>query len=350
MPALEFVIPGNLTTATGGYGYDRQIVAGLSALGWRVRIRHLPDNFPFPDQATLDAAARLLAAIPVGSLVVVDGLALGAMPAQTEAHTARLRLVGLVHHPLALETGLSPADARRLFESERRALAAVHRVVVTSPATAVALGDYGVARARIGVVEPGTAPQDKAPGSCGDTLTLLCVAAVVPRKGHDVLLDALHDLRKRRWRLTCVGSLERSPRTVAALRQKLGMLGLEHRVVFSGELDEAHLARCYAGADLFVLPSYYEGYGMALAEALAHGLPVVSTRAGAIPHTVPAEAALLVRPGDSRALARALAQLMDSAALRGRLSGAAYRAAAALPSWRDATAQFARELKRALHP
>ncbi len=158
MPALKFVIPGDPTTATGGYVYDRHMVAGLSARGWQVQVQSLSDRFPFPDQEALEAADRLLAAIPSGSLAVVDGLALGAMPALVEAHRTRLRLVGLVHHPLALETGLTAQDACRLHDSERRALGAVERVLVTSPTTAAALAEYGVPATRIGIVLPGTSP------------------------------------------------------------------------------------------------------------------------------------------------------------------------------------------------
>jgi len=309
-------------------------------------LRGLSDRFPFPDRAALEAADRLLATIPDDTLVVIDGLALGAMPAQAKAHARRLRLVGLVHHPLALETGLAPGDARHVHESERRALAVVRRVLVTSRATSDALSTYGVAPSRVGIVEPGTDRRPQAHGTRGNTPAMLCVAALVPRKGHALLLDALHRLGDRPWRLVCAGSLERSPQTVTALRRQLIALGLEGQVQLLGQVDEAFLERCYTGADLFVLPSYHEGYGMALAEALAYGLPVVSTRAGAIPHTVPADASVLVPPGDSVALADALATLLDDAGLRQRLASAARRAAATLPGWADAAARFAAELGR----
>ncbi len=346
MPELHFVIPGDPATATGGYIYDRHIIAGLRARGWRVEITRLSERFPFPDRQALDEASRLLGAIPDGALVVVDGLALGAMPAVAERHAARLRLTGLVHHPLALETGLSQDQAGRLRQSEERALAAVGRVVVTSPATACALKEYGVAPRRIGVVPPGTRPHQPARGSGNQAPSLLCVAAIVPRKGHDVLLEALHQLSHRRWRLVCVGSLERSPDTVKGLRRQLRTYGLTPYVDFTGEVDEARLARLYSSADLFVLASYYEGYGMALADALAYGLPVVSTRAGAIPRTVPADAGLLVPPGSSAALADAIGRLLEDGALRQRLAAAARSAAARLPSWLDAAACFASELER----
>jgi glycosyltransferase involved in cell wall biosynthesis len=156
-----------------------------------------------------------------------------------------------------------------------------------------------------------------------------------------VLIDALSELRDRDWHLACVGDLHRDPETVTAVERQIERLRLGARVSLLGELDGAALARCYERADLFVLPSYFEGYGMALAEALAHGLPIVSTTGGAIPETVPAAASVLVPPGDDRALARALAQLLDDPGERARLAAAAVAARAALPTWQEACAKFA---------
>lgn len=340
------MLPGDPATATGGFTYDRRMIDGLTASGWEVAVHRLPEDFPLPNRDTVDAAERVLQGIPDNALVLVDGLALGALPEQAQRHGPRLRLVALVHHPLALETGLSADDMRRLRDSERRALAGARRVIVTSPCTAAALSDYGVPSSRVGVVEPGTDPRPQAQGSDGQSLSLLCVAALVPRKGHSELFAALGRLLDRPWRLRCVGSLERRPDTVTDLRQLLRQLDMEQRVELLGEVTEAALDRLYDGTDIFVLASHHEGYGMALAEALAHGLPVVSTRAGAIPDTVPPEASRLVPPGDSPALSGALAALMDDAGLRARLAREARRAGLALPSWEQAARVLAAELAR----
>ncbi len=179
---------------------------------------------------------------------------------------------------------------------------------------------------------------------------LLCVATVTPRKGHAVLLEALGELRDRRWHLTCAGSTTRDPATFAALEHQIERLALRARVRFLGDLDADALEREYERADLFVLASYLEGYGMALAEAVARGIPVVSTTAGAIPETVPASAGELVPPGDSRALAKALAQLLDHDDARERLAANARAAAAALPTWHTAAERFAAALEGAASP
>lgn len=364
---LDLLLPGNPGARTGGYVYDRRIIAGLTELGWRTTVHALDPSFPQPTPAARKQARDVLAGLPSGRIVVLDGLVLGGLTRELEAQAERLRLVALIHHPLALETGLDATAARRLHESERAALALARRVIVTSRWTSRALAEYGVAAAQIRVVEPGIdsarrarslpaaraarlRPRDR-PGRDGlhagkrePPLNLLCVATLTPRKGHTVLLDALALLRDRRWHLTCAGSLTRDAGTAAAVRRQIDRLRLGPRISLLGELDAAALQRCYARSDLFVLASHLEGYGMALAEAMAHGLPVISTTAGAIPETVPDDAGLLVPPGDSRALAKALASVMDNAVLRQRLARRALAARAVLPTWRQSAQRFEQAL------
>jgi len=345
---LAFVVPGDLATLTGGYRYDRRMIAGLRASGWRVACHSLDASFPAPSERALRDADAQLAAIPDGRLTVIDGLAYGAMPDVAAAHAARLRLVALVHHPLAEEAGLAAGAAERLRGSERRALGVAARVIVTSRATARALRGLDVPADRIDVVEPGTDPAPLAQGSPGRELGLLCVGAVIPRKGHAVLIEALARVADRPWRLVCVGSLDRCPSAVADLRRRIDALGLRWRVALAGEEGEEAICASYARADAFVLPSFHEGYGMVLAEALAHGLPIVATRAGAIPDTVPQDAGLLVPPGDVDALAGALATLLDDPALRARLAAGARAARERLPTWEAACGRFAAALGRAV--
>jgi glycosyltransferase involved in cell wall biosynthesis len=350
MPAhpLVFLVPGDLSSVTGGYGYDRRMIAGLRAAGRAVDVVALDGAYPWPDAAALIDAGRALAAIPDGATVVVDGLAFGAMPGLAEQHAARLRLVALVHHPLALETGLTPPQARALFDSERRALATARGVLVTSAATARELIRYGVAAGRVHVVTPGTDAAPLAAGSGADRvrrgLSLLCVATLTPRKGHAVLIEALRGLQDRAWILHCVGNSTRDADTASALRAAIAEHGLGDRVRLHGEVSADVLQSMYGQADAVVLPSYFEGYGMALAEALAHGLPVVSTTAGAIADTVPGDAGVLVPPGDAVALRAALAALLDEPGLRARLAAGARAARAVLPTWPMAVARFAAAL------
>jgi glycosyltransferase involved in cell wall biosynthesis len=341
---VHFVVPGPLDQRTGGYLYDKRIVEGLRAQGTAVTVHELAGRFPLVDDAARAAAAAAIDAMADG-LPVIDGLALPAF-----ADLAR-RLpkswVALVHHPLALEGGLSADQVETFARIERRLLSTARRVIVTSSHTATDLAGYQVPQARVGVVSPGTDPAPRARGSGGRGLALLCVASLTPRKGHLVLLEALADLMDLDWHLTCVGSLDRDPQTAQAVGAAIARLGLDPRVTLVGEQDEAGLAPLYDRADLFVLASYHEGYGMVLAEALARGLPIVATKAGAIPGTVPPSAGMLVEPGDPGALAGALRQVMTEPSLRDLLAAGATSERERLPSWADAVRQFSAELDRA---
>jgi glycosyltransferase involved in cell wall biosynthesis len=342
--SVQLLLPGPLEQRTGGYIYDRRIVEGLRALGHEVVVHELGGRFPLLDEAARRATREVLQALPEDGLPLVDGLA---FPAVAELLERLPRpYVALVHHPLALETGLSAEAAGALAEAERRVLAAAARVIVTSPGTRDDLAGYDVAAARIGVVLPGTEPAPLARGSGGDALALLCVASLTARKGHLVLLEALAALTELPWRLSCIGSPARDPPTAQAIEAAIEAHGLGGRVELIGEQSEAALQPYYDAADLFVLASYHEGYGMVLAEALARGLPVVATRAGAIPGTVPAAAGLLVPPGDPDALAAALRRVITEPALRRDLAAGARAVRATLPSWQDAARAFAAELAR----
>lgn len=351
MRTLTFVVPGDPLTATGGYEYDRRVLQGLRNLGWATRVLTLDSSFPTPTVEALRDAHQQLAALPAGSLVMIDGLALGAMPDIAYAHKDRLYMVGLVHHPLAAETGLMPDLAAQLFESERRALAAMRRVVVTSQSTRRALAAYGVAADRIAVVEPGVdlpavLEADERLDGVSTPVRMLCVATITARKGHDLLVDALSRLTHLSWTLTCVGDTERSRITVGALRMRIEAAKLENRIVLTGEIDEAALHRQFRHADLFVLATRFEGYGMVVAQALAHGLPIVSTRTGAIAELVPSDGGLLVEPGDGTALRDALSQVLSDPNLRRRLATGARAARSTLASWSAASQQLSEMLSR----
>jgi glycosyltransferase involved in cell wall biosynthesis len=170
---------------------------------------------------------------------------------------------------------------------------------------------------------------------------LLTVGAVIPRKGHDVLVGALARIEDLSWRSVVVGSLDRAPATARALERQIARTGLGDCISLRGVLDDAALAVTYHGADLFVLPSRYEGYGMVFAEALAHGLPVVACRAGAAADTVSAEAGLLVEVDDEVALADALRRLLTDVSLRRTMAGAAHKHAAGFPSWHEMARRIA---------
>jgi glycosyltransferase involved in cell wall biosynthesis len=345
MRRLVFAAPGPLDLATGGFVYDRRMVQGLRGRGVEVQVAELPGGFPAPSDAELAATAAWLESLDPAVPVVIDGLAFGAMPELVHEAAERLRLVALVHHPLADETGLDTATVEQLRDSEALALEAAVGVIVTSPFTARRLDAFGVAPARLRVVEPGVDRLPLAAGSNGQP-TLLCVASYTGRKGHDVLLRALERVAHRPWRLVCVGATGLDPAHEEAVRERARAFG--DRVMLLGPQPQADLHALYHEADLFVLASHYEGYGMVLTEALAAGLPIVASAGGATRHTVPADAALLVQPGDVTAFAGALDDVLGDPELRARLTMGARAARDRLRGWPEAVDAFARALDELL--
>lgn len=339
--ALTFAVPGPLDTLTGGFLYDRRIVEGLRARGAIVEVLELPEGFPLAGPEPRSRAAAQLEALPDDQPVVVDGLAAGALPEVMASLAARLPLHLLVHHPLAAETGLAPEQVRSLHDSERRSLAVARRVVTTSQATAETLGrDYAVPTGRLRVVPPGTEPAPLALGSAdGEPPHLLTVGALIPRKGQDLLVEALASLTALPWRLSLAGA-PRDAAYAARLRERVSALGLDERVDFLGEVESARLGPLYAAADLFVLPSRLEGYGMAIAEALARGLPVVCGQSAAIVSELPRGGVATVDTDDAAELAACLEPLLAAPVRRARLAAAARRARDLLPTWAEAAAAF----------
>ena len=341
-PQLHLVVPGSIDQRTGGYVYDARIVWGLDAIGWDVVVHELAGRFPDTDTHALDSLRTTLAVIPSGARVVVDGLAMGSLPAPVTRHGGRLRILSLVHHPLADETGLDAAQRERLVRLESEALQACVGVIVTSDFTATRLQMLGISTDRVRVVRPGVDRARRAigPGE-GEPPCILCVASVTPRKGQDVLMRALGRLREASWSCVCAGSLGWEPAYAKRVQEQARASGVADRVHFVGECDADALDALYDTSSFFALPSYFEGYGMVLAEAMMHGLPVVATTGGAVPGTVPREAGVLVPPGDDQALADALGVLIRDPARRSRCGEAALRHANSLPGWDQAAAEFA---------
>ncbi len=337
---IYFAIPGDLATISGGYGYDRRVIAELGQQGVAVSVVPLSAAFPWPTPTDLANTHATFMGLPIGATVLVDGLALGAMPTVAAAMASRLRLVALIHHPLAYETGLTAAQQAQLRASEMAALAYCERVVVTSHHTGELLRrEYAVNQplfvALPGVDLPELADElipSLAPALADELAApkqFLCVGAFIPRKGHARLIRAFDSLRELDWHLHCVGRLiaPTSDQVIAQIRA----LELTDRITLHGEQTDADLARHYAQADALVSAAHYEGFGMALAEALAYGVPVIATTGGAVADWLPAGAAQVVT--DEAALAAVLGRFMTDPAWATHQRQQARQSRASLPTW-----------------
>jgi glycosyltransferase involved in cell wall biosynthesis len=332
---VHVVVPDGIddpARPSGGNTYDQRICDGLTALGWDVRELAVPGPWPRPDAAALSALARLVASVPDDGLVVIDGLIASAAPAVLVPASGRVRLVVLVHMPLA---GAVPAE-----DTESAVLAAARAVVTTSSWTREWLLDrHPLHPERVHVAHPGVDQADPAPGTPAGG-RLLCVAAVVPAKGQQDLVAALAGIADLPWRCALVGSLDRAPEFVGQLRRQVVASGVADRISLSGPRVGDALRREYEAADLLVLPSHSETYGMVITEALAAGLPVIATAVGGVPEalgrTRSGPPGLLVAPGDGHALQDALARWLRDGGLRRRLRRAAQARRATLEGW-DAT-------------
>ncbi len=354
MTTVHVVVPDGIddpARPSGGNTYDRRVCVGLASLGWSVREHAVPGCWPRPDGAALAALAGVVAAIPDGALVLLDGLVASTAPAVLVPEASRLRLVLLVHMPLGLRPAADRADKIRAWESA--VLAAAAAVVTTSAWTRRRLLElYQLPADRLHVARPAVDAAELATGTAAGA-ALLCVAAVTFDKGHDVLIDALAAISELSWQCVCVGSLDRDPVFAHDVRRRSRQRGLGGRVQFPGPRTGAELDRSYAAADLLVLASRAETYGMVVTEALARGMPVVAAEVGGLTESLGYGAdgirpGLLVTPDHPAALGGALRTWLSDPELRARLRRAARERREWLPAWSSTASVIADVLSGAL--
>ncbi len=340
MSHIVFFVPGKLATVSGGYGYDRAVIAGLRAAGHAVDVVELEGRHPLPDDTATTAATAAWRAMAADALPVIDGMGLAAFAPLADALQTR-GAVALIHHPTALEPDHDAATRDALRAAERALTPRFRRVIVTSPATGERLAaEFGVASERIAIVVPGTADAPRSTGSGdGGGCAILSIGVITPRKGHDTLLRALALLPDLAWTLTIVGP-PRDRAHATALVALAGELGIAPRVRFAGEQVGAALDALWRHADLFALATRFEGYGMVIAEALKRGLPVAVTEGGAAGALVTPETGIVAAVDDHAALSRAMRRLIFDHALRRDMSEAAWQAGQALPDWTRQSAAF----------
>ena len=350
MSPVHVVLPGDVddvSVPSGGNSYDRHLCEGLEAVHEIV----LAGGWPRPDDSARTALAGALAEIPDGEVALLDGLVACGVPEIVVPQAKRLRVAVLVHLPLGDETGLAPALAAELDGRERETLLGAGAVVATSPWAARRLIEHhGLAARRVHVVTPGVDAEPLARGTDGAS-SLLCVASLTPRKGHDLLVEALAAVVDLPWTCVFAGPVSRDPGHVEEIRRLIERHGLGQRVLVVGPLTGEPLANAYSAADLAVLPSRAETYGMVVTEALARGIPVLATAVDGVPETlglapdgtVPG---ILVPPGDVDELATALRRWFGESGVRDRLRASARLRRDALEPWSETSRRMADILAR----
>lgn len=331
-----FAIPGDATQKTGGYIYEWELLRALRRNGRPVEHIELGAGFPDPTSAETEAAIGAMAALPEDTPLIIDGLVFGSIDTAGLAKV-KAPIIAMIHHPLGLETGLSPDRSAYLLQREANNLALAQAVLVPSPHTArILIDQFGVAPDKITIALPGFRPADPIKTPLSPPL-ILSVGLLAERKGHDVLVAALGQIRDLDWRAQIVGKTH-DPLVATRLHNQIAELDLSDRIIMTGLLDDADVISRYRQATIFALATRYEGYGIVLGEALLHGLPIVTCRTGAVPDTVPEGAGILVPVNDAKAFANALRRLLSNEELRQTLATRSREAGKALPSWDDTCA------------
>jgi glycosyltransferase involved in cell wall biosynthesis len=328
---IGFLVGGKLAWVSGPTLYNQRVIEGLRSAGHDVAVIELPGEYPVTDETARSAARGALASLPADRLALIDGLALPAFAGQGDSLAAR-PTVALIHHPTALGAGISEAERAALRNTELRLLPRCARVIATSEATAERLvTDFGLDRARLRVVVAGIDPAPRSTGSGGGSCAILSIGALIPRKGHHVLIRSLARLFDLDWHLTIVGSEMRDPAHVQQLRMLAAEVG--ENILFAGEPGETELERLWQETDIFALASFWEGYPIAVAQALKRGVPMAITNEGPASGLIPMEAGIVCKPGDDEQYSKALRRMIFDSDLRSAMAEAAWTAGQSLPCW-----------------
>jgi glycosyltransferase involved in cell wall biosynthesis len=345
---VAFVTVGDTSRLTGGYLYHARVFAGLREEG--IEVEEIVASGASPAEQE-EAASRLGARLDPRrfDVVVVDALARITCAPWLDGWRATRPLVAMIHELPSVAAGFGVVREQEFEEPLLRA----DRLIAVSDHGRSILRSRGVPAERIRIVSPGfdhlPPPDPSAERSARDDTPVrsLCVAQWLPRKGILDLVRAWTVRERPGATLEFIGETDADPAYAAAVRAAVADAP-DPSIYVKGPVDDATLAVVYAAADLFVLPSRYEGYGIVYAEALAHGLPIVACDVGPISELVGEEAALLVPPGDSKTLSGALDLLLQDSTLRSQMSSAARRRVEHLPRWKDTVVGFRRVLEEAL--
>ena len=309
---LHFLIPGDIETLAGSYIYDKRIIEGLKAKGHTVNLQRLADDFPFPSDESLVQCKKIVKSIPKSEPIIVDSLAFGVIPEILEDVAATNPIIALIHVPLSVDPIYSAYQRTLLTSNEQEAFKLASKFVVTSEYTLDVLLNLGIEMPQIKLVVPGIDDFPQKKNFPDKPFKLLSIANMCRSKDHSILVRALSALKDKDWLLDCYGNLDMDREYLSDLQAMIRKNHLQEKILIHGIVSGQELTNAFLNADLFVHPSDFEIYGMALSEALAHGIPVVASTGGGICKTVPSKMGQFFKPGDVYGLQSILEELFEN--------------------------------------
>jgi glycosyltransferase involved in cell wall biosynthesis len=340
MKDLHFIIPGDINTLAGGYVYDKMILEGLRRKGHIVSVHELDADFPFPSSDSLIRCKHVFKTIPAGDPILIDSLIFGSIPDILGDLHAKNPIVAIIHLPLSKNPNYSPSIQAQLARQEKVAFRYTDKVVAVSDFTKQLLAEYNVDPSIIKVINPGVSAVSQKTDFPGCPEKLLCVGSYLPGKGQILLVEALAKIKSLPWTLNMYGIKEFDRAYVQNILTKIKIEGLSDRIFMNSPVSNEELHNCYLNADLFILPTYFENFCMSLNDALAHGLPVITTNGSGIPYSVPGNMGLFVRHGNVPELSDAIRKLLTDPIIYKEIYTNASQYCKSAKTWIDAINQF----------
>ncbi|HEX2933974.1 MAG TPA: glycosyltransferase family 4 protein [Bacteroidales bacterium] len=316
---LHFLIPGDIDTLASCYIYDKRLIEGLKKKGHAVEVHRLSDDFPFPSDESIIQFTKTIRQIPKGETVIIDSLALGVIPAVLKELSITNPIIGLMHLPLSVDPNYSAYQRTLITKPEMEALGYVGKFIVSSLYTQETLINLGIDENKINLVTPGIDDVPQKKNYPERPSKLLSIANMCRSKDHSLLVRALTALKDKDWELHCYGNLDWDRNYLADFQALIRKNNLQKKILVHGTISGKELSDAYLEADLFVHPSDFETYGMAMVEALAHGLPVVASTGGGIQKTIPSKMAQFFKPSDVYGLQSILEELFENPVIYKRL-------------------------------
>ncbi|NBC83494.1 MAG: glycosyltransferase [Bacteroidetes bacterium] len=327
--------PNPKATLSGGYIYNQRIWKELKVLVEECYLVNWDDDFPFPSDRTIIECDKWLQNTHTGAVLIIDSLIPGTIPDLLKKYKHKYSYVALMHLPLSLNPDIDGQNKKNIAFYESVALQCTDHIVVTSERTYDYLMQSGVENKPVSIIPPGTDPVKINRQYPANPVNLLSVSHILPHKRQMDIIEALSALTNYPWTLTICGDTNIKPQYYEELLKLVSKHNLEKRIIFEGKVEHDELTTYYSRADLFIHASEYETYGMVVAEAISHKLPMITSDFGGLFGSGSPVAALIYEPGNIRQLQGCLKKLFDKPDAYKQLVDGYNENSFQLPDWRE---------------